>query len=152
MPVVVSVVSSRDFIGESRLAEDRFSIERRAEEILSQDQLAPHRWAARLAPDELPQMQGFEIGKVFKAGTGLMAGDFYDVFRLSPTRMAAVIGDVTGHGIEPSITALQAKYLLRVFLRRSATRSGEGASRPDVALDRAGVISWSRRSNRAGPR
>ncbi len=32
--------------------------------------------------------------------------------------MAAVIGDVTGHGIEASITAFQAKYLLRVFLRQ----------------------------------
>ena len=47
-----------------------------------------------------------------------MAGDFYDVFRVAPTRVAAVIGDVTGHGIEPSITAFQAKYLLRVFLRQ----------------------------------
>ena len=53
----------------------------------------------------------------------MMAGDFYDVFRVSPKRIAAVIGDVTGHGIEPSITAFQAKYLLRVFLRQyRATR------------------------------
>jgi sigma-B regulation protein RsbU (phosphoserine phosphatase) len=29
-----------------------------------------------------------------------------------------VIGDVSGHGIEPSITAFQVKYLLRVFLRQ----------------------------------
>ena len=48
----------------------------------------------------------------------MMAGDFFDVFRTSPTRIAAVIGDVSGHGIEPSITAFQAKYLLRVFLRQ----------------------------------
>ena len=47
-----------------------------------------------------------------------MAGDFYDVFRVAPTRLAAVIGDVTGRGIEASITAFQAKYLLRVFLRQ----------------------------------
>jgi phosphoserine phosphatase RsbU/P len=47
-----------------------------------------------------------------------MAGDFYDLFRLTPTRVAAVIGDVSGHGIEASITAFQAKYLLRVFLRQ----------------------------------
>jgi sigma-B regulation protein RsbU (phosphoserine phosphatase) len=32
--------------------------------------------------------------------------------------LAAVIGDVSGHGIEPSITAFQVKYLLRVFLRQ----------------------------------
>ena len=35
-----------------------------------------------------------------------------------PKRLAAVIGDVSGHGIEPSITAFQVKYLLRVFLRQ----------------------------------
>ena len=32
------------------------------------------------------------------------------------TRLAAVVGDVAGHGIESSITAFQAKYLLRVYL------------------------------------
>ena len=40
------------------------------------------------------------------------------MYDLGRGRVAAVIGDVTGHGIEPSITALQAKYLLRVFLRQ----------------------------------
>ena len=118
VPVILSVVSAKDFAKESRLAEERFTIERRAEEVLTQDQLAPQRWAARLAPQVLPDITGFEVGKVYKAGTGLMAGDFYDVFRVSPNRVAAVIGDVTGHGIEPSITAFQAKYLLRVFLRQ----------------------------------
>jgi serine phosphatase RsbU (regulator of sigma subunit) len=47
-----------------------------------------------------------------------MAGDFYDLFRTHPTRLVAVIGDVSGHGIEPSITAFQVKYLLRMFLKQ----------------------------------
>ena len=85
--------------------------------MLSQEELAPRRWAERLAPDDLPDFAGFEVGRVYQPGAGLMAGDFYDVFRVAPSRVAAVIGDVTGHGIEPSITAFQAKYLLRVFLR-----------------------------------
>lgn len=118
VPVIVSIASARDFVRETRLADDRYDLERRAEEVLSQDQLAPQRWAARLAPDTLPSLQGFEVGRVYKAGTGLMAGDFFDVYDLGRGRVAAVIGDVTGHGIEPSITALQAKYLLRVLLRQ----------------------------------
>ena len=118
VPVGLSILFSRDFGREARLAEDRSLLERRAEEVLSQEELAPRRWAARLAPEELPDFAGFELGRVYQAGTGLMAGDFYDVFRVAPTRIAAVIGDVTGHGIEPSITAFQAKYLLRVFLRQ----------------------------------
>lgn len=116
IPVAVSIVFGRDFVRDSRLAESRLALERRAEEVLSQEDLAPRRWAERLAPESLPDIGGFEIGRVYQAGTGMMAGDFYDVFRVAPSRVAAVIGDVTGHGIEPSITAFQAKYLLRVFL------------------------------------
>ncbi len=117
VPVLLTFLYGRDFIPEARLFEARSMLERRAEEVLSQEELAPRRWAERLAPDDLPDVSGFEIGRVYQPGTGLMAGDFYDVFRVAPTRVAAVIGDVTGHGIEPSITAFQAKYLLRVFLR-----------------------------------
>src|SRR5436190_796609 len=83
---------------------------------LEREELAPRRWAARLAPEDLPEYEGFEVGHVYQAGSGLMAGDFYDVFRPSTNRIAAVIGDVAGHGIDPAITAFQAKYLLRVFL------------------------------------
>jgi serine phosphatase RsbU (regulator of sigma subunit) len=118
VPVLLSVVFLRNYVRDARLIEERYQLERRAEEVLSQEELAPRRWAARLAPEDLPDFAGFEFGRVYQAGMGVMAGDFYDVFRIAPTRIAAVIGDVTGHGIEPSITAFQAKYLLRVFLRQ----------------------------------
>jgi serine phosphatase RsbU (regulator of sigma subunit) len=118
VPVFISIIYGRDFVREARLSEQRAMLERRAEEVLSQEELAPRRWAERLAPDDLPDFEGFEVGRVYQAGTGLMAGDFYDLFRVSPSRLVGVIGDVTGHGIEPSITAFQAKYLLRVFLRQ----------------------------------
>ncbi len=139
VPVAISVVYGRDFIRDARLAESRVALERRAEEVLSQEELAPRRWAARLAPEELPDFVGFELGRVYQAGTGLMAGDFYDVFRVAPNRIAAVIGDVTGHGIEPSITAFQAKYLLRVFLRqfRDPAQGLEELNRQMSALERA---------------
>ncbi|CAN5513393.1 hypothetical protein BH20ACT2_BH20ACT2_17170 [soil metagenome] len=138
VPVIVSVVYGRDFVREARLSEDRFKLERRAEEVLSQEELAPRRWAERLAPEDLPDFTGFEVGRVYQAGTGMMAGDFYDVFRVAPTRVAAVIGDVTGHGIEPSITAFQAKYLLRVFLRqyRDPAQALEELNRQMSALER----------------
>ena len=138
VPVGLSVLYLRDFRREARLAEDRSLLERRAEEVLSQEDLAPRRWAARLAPEDLPDFAGFELGRVYQAGTGLMAGDFYDVFRVAPTRIAAVIGDVTGHGIEPSITAFQAKYLLRVFLRqfRDPAQALEELNRQMSALER----------------
>ncbi|MFN8038020.1 MAG: PP2C family protein-serine/threonine phosphatase [Acidimicrobiales bacterium] len=118
VPVTLSFAFGRNFVNEARLEYNRSELERRAQEVLVQDDLAPKRWAARLAPEDLPDFTGFEVGRVYQAGSGLMAGDFYDVFRVAPNRVAAVIGDVSGHGIEPAITAFQAKYLLRVFLRQ----------------------------------
>ncbi len=115
-PAVLTLMWSRNTVRDARLSAERFELERRAEEALSQENLAPRAWASRLAPEELPDFTGFEVGRVYQPGSGLMAGDFFDLFRLSKTRMAAVVGDVSGHGIESSITAFQAKYLLRVFL------------------------------------
>jgi serine phosphatase RsbU (regulator of sigma subunit) len=116
IPVVLTIRYAPRFFDEARLAENRASLERRAEEVLQQEDLAPRRWAERLAPEELPVIPGFELGRVYEPGTGMMAGDFYDVHRTGERRVAAVIGDVAGHGMEPSITAFQVKYLLRNFL------------------------------------
>ena len=118
IPVVLSIYYARGIWNHARLTESRSQLEQRAQEVLVQEALAPKRWAARLAPEDVPEFPGFEVGTLYEAGTGAMAGDFFDVFRTSPNRIAAVIGDVAGHGIEPSITAFQAKYLLRVFLRQ----------------------------------
>ncbi len=118
VPVGFTVAFGRTFRAEARIAQERGELERRAQEVLSQQDLAPKRWAERLAPDHLPDIGGYEIGRAYQPGSGMMAGDFFDVFRVDDRRVAAVIGDVSGHGIESSITAFQAKYLLRVFLRR----------------------------------
>ena len=118
LPAALSLRYGKTLLRQARIAESRSQLEQRAEEVLEQEALAPRRWAARLAPEELAEIPGFEVGTLYRAGTGMMAGDFYDVFRTGGSRIAAVIGDVSGHGIEPSITAFQAKYLLRVFLRQ----------------------------------
>lgn len=117
VPVFVSLRFGRQILAEARLTEERWVLERRAQEVLDQqNELTPMRWSARLAPDDLPTMQGFEVAHLYEPGMGAMAGDFYDLFPNGPNRLVAVIGDVAGHGIEPSITAFQVKYLLRVFL------------------------------------
>ena len=117
VPVALSLRFGRQILAEARLTEERWVLERRAQEVLDQQsELTPMRWSARLAPDDLPYIQGFEVAHLYVPGMGAMAGDFYDLFPNGPTRLAAVIGDVAGHGIEPSITAFQVKYLLRVFL------------------------------------
>ncbi len=116
VPAAVALVNRESQIEIARISANRAEVEKKAREVLTQEELAPLQWAARLAPSDLPDMPNFEIGQAYQAGSGAMAGDFYDVFEIDEVRVGAVIGDVTGHGIEPSITALQAKYLLRAFL------------------------------------
>ena len=83
VPVVISIVFGEGTSsGAARWPKSGPRSSCRAEEVLTQEELAPQRWAARLAPEVLPDITGFELGKVYKAGTGLMAGDFYDVFRV----------------------------------------------------------------------
>jgi serine phosphatase RsbU (regulator of sigma subunit) len=118
VPIAATLFYGRGFLKEHQDVEQRSLLERRAEEALKQEAVAPRAWAARLAPPELPEIEGFEVGQAYEAGTGIMAGDFYDIYPAHATRLVTVIGDVTGHGIEPSITAFQVKYLLRVFLRQ----------------------------------
>lgn len=118
LPVGVSLLYARRFLAADRLTEERSVLERRAEEVLAQEELAPMRWAARLAPGSLPEIAGFEVAQLYQPGAGAMAGDFYDLYPTTASRLAALIGDVSGHGIEPSITAFQVKYLARVFLNQ----------------------------------
>ena len=51
-----------------------------------------------------------------------MAGDFFDLFKVSESRLVAVVGDVAGHGIESSITAFQAKYYYEYSLHNFETQ------------------------------
>ncbi len=118
LPALISIYWATQTKKELYLSEKRLEVERRAEATLTQDRLAPRAWADRLAPEDLPEFKGLEVAKIYQAGSGLIAGDFYDLFQVSKDRVAAVIGDVAGKDIESSITAFQAKYLLRVFMRQ----------------------------------
>jgi hypothetical protein len=118
LPVGLTVAMAATMRANARLEMGRSQLERRAQQVLVQDQLAPRRWSQRLAPDDLAAVDGLEVGRAYQPGDGMLAGDFYDLVVVGPDRVAAVVGDVSGHGIEPAITAFQAKYLLRVFLRQ----------------------------------
>lgn len=118
LPVLATVWMSRFARRDARLAYQRLLMEQRAHEVLTQEESAPRRWAERLAPSVLPDTDGFDVGTTHQAGQGVMSGDLLDVFRLPSGRLCCVVGDVSGHGVEASITALQVKFLLRSYLRR----------------------------------
>jgi integral membrane sensor domain MASE1/anti-sigma regulatory factor (Ser/Thr protein kinase) len=96
------------------LTSERRSAERRAQHLARDLQ-------AELLPPQLPEIPQFEAAGWYRAGMqGQVAGgDFYDVFKASPGRWVAVIGDVCGKGPEAaSLTAL-ARYTLRAVGHRA---------------------------------
>jgi integral membrane sensor domain MASE1 len=80
-----------------------------------------HDLQAELQPPQLPEIPQFEAAGWYRAGMQgqEVGGDFYDVFKASPGRWVAVIGDVCGKGPEAaSLTAL-ARYTLRAVGRQA---------------------------------
>ena len=60
-----------------------------------------------LAPAEVELPPGVQLAGRFRPAKGLVAGDWYDVARLSDDRMALALIDVSGHGAEVATFALR---------------------------------------------
>jgi hypothetical protein len=70
-----------------------------------------------LLPADLPDVDGWSIEARYEiAGTGLVGGDWYDALRLPSGRVALVVGDVTGHGVQAAATMGQLRTALRAGL------------------------------------
>jgi serine phosphatase RsbU (regulator of sigma subunit) len=78
-----------------------------------------------LLPASVPDVPGLEIGHLYEASARLeIGGDVYDLMTLPDGRLAAVIGDVSGHGIEAAGDMAMMKYLFR-SLAREHSRPGD---------------------------
>jgi serine phosphatase RsbU (regulator of sigma subunit) len=78
-----------------------------------------------LLPQVVPETPGLEIGHLYEASARLdIGGDVYDLMTLPDGRLAAVIGDVTGHGIDAAADMAMVKYLFR-SLAREHSRPGD---------------------------
>ncbi|MBE3068017.1 MAG: SpoIIE family protein phosphatase, partial [Chloroflexi bacterium] len=66
----------------------------------------------------VPQRDDVEIGLLYQSSGpyGKVGGDFYDFIELDGGRIAVVIGDVCGKGIEAAAFTAMIKYTLRAYL------------------------------------
>src|SRR5207253_11364191 len=71
-----------------------------------------------LLPRVAPDLEGLEFGAVYESSARVdVGGDVYDYLRLADGRLAVVLGDVTGHGIEATADMAMAKFVFRSLAR-----------------------------------
>lgn len=64
-----------------------------------------------------PQVDGYRIEVCYRP-LGRLGGDFYDFVWLDRDRLAIVVGDVSGHGIQAAILQVMARKLISLALRQ----------------------------------
>jgi serine phosphatase RsbU (regulator of sigma subunit) len=77
-----------------------------------------HRIQSDFLPRKLPKVSGWEIAAHFQAAREV-AGDFYDVFRLSDNRLGFFLGDVIDKGVGAALFMSLYRSLLRAFMGNS---------------------------------
>ena len=70
-------------------------------------------------PKRMPTVPGYDIAGTFTP-TDQTGGDLYDFVPISERRLFVLMGDATGHGIGPALSATQVRAMLRVALRLGA--------------------------------
>jgi serine phosphatase RsbU (regulator of sigma subunit)/anti-sigma regulatory factor (Ser/Thr protein kinase) len=70
-----------------------------------------------MLPAALPVIPGMELTAMYRpaAVTARVGGDWYDVFELARGRIALVIGDVVGRGVEAGALMAQVRTALRAY-------------------------------------
>ena len=71
-----------------------------------------------LLPRAKPELPELELGDVYESAARLeVGGDVYDYLTLGDGRLAVVLGDVTGHGVDATADMAMAKYVFRSLAR-----------------------------------
>jgi serine phosphatase RsbU (regulator of sigma subunit) len=89
-----------------------------------------------LLPRAQPDVAGLEVGEVYESSARVdVGGDVYDFMTLDDGRLAVVLGDVTGHGVEATADMAMAKFVFRSLAREHPEPGDFLAHANDVVVD-----------------
>jgi sigma-B regulation protein RsbU (phosphoserine phosphatase) len=91
----------------------------------------------QLFPHSLPKMPGIDIEAICRAAR-VVSGDYYDFIRISPTRLAIALADISGKGISAALLMANVQAALRSDVLRY--RDAQTGSRRDQ-IDTAEIVS-----------
>ncbi len=88
-----------------------------------------------LLPRERPSLAGLEVGAVYESAAQVdVGGDVFDFLELPDGRLAVVLGDVTGHGIDATADMAMAKFVFRSLAREHSDPSAFLAAANEVVV------------------
>jgi len=92
-----------------------------------------------LLPREQPQAAGLDIGAVYASSARMdVGGDVYDFLELADGKLAVVLGDVTGHGIDAAADMAMAKFVFRSLAREHSEPSDFLAAANEIVVEEIG--------------
>jgi serine phosphatase RsbU (regulator of sigma subunit) len=93
-----------------------------------------------LLPRELPPVPGIDVGHVYQSSARLdVGGDVYDFLALGSGKLAVVLGDVTGKGIQAAADMALAKFAFRALARSHPEPSAFLAQANEVVFEEIAV-------------
>ncbi|MGH2934593.1 MAG: SpoIIE family protein phosphatase, partial [Gaiellaceae bacterium] len=89
-----------------------------------------------LLPRTRPATAGLEVGEVYESSAHVdVGGDIYDFVTLDDGRLAVVLGDVTGHGVDATADMAMAKFVFRSLAREHPEPGEFLAAANEVIVD-----------------
>jgi sigma-B regulation protein RsbU (phosphoserine phosphatase) len=84
------------------------------------DRIAAEALQRSLMPSALPAVPGVQIAARYVPGSGVVGGDWYDVFVLPSGELGVVIGDVAGSGLPAAVVMGRMRSALRAYALETA--------------------------------
>jgi phosphoserine phosphatase RsbU/P len=114
----VGSLKAREFTSEDvqllQLAAERAAVTVQA--LTAQaDRVAAAALQRSLVPSALPAVAGVELAARFVPGSGIVGGDWYDVFTLPSGELGVVVGDVAGSGLPAAVIMGRMRSALRAY-------------------------------------
>ncbi|MDX6506652.1 MAG: hypothetical protein QOG06_1296 [Gaiellaceae bacterium] len=92
-----------------------------------------------LLPRTQPQAEGLDVGAVYASSARMdVGGDVFDFLRLADGRLAVVLGDVTGHGVDAAADMAMAKFVFRSLAREHPDPGDFLAAANEVVVEEIG--------------
>ena len=114
-------MATRDRLEQSnRALQQEVASESSQRELQEQDLERAREIQMNLLPKEIPQIRGFEIAGAWEPAR-MVGGDYFDVIKLSDSKLGICIADVVGKGVAAALLMANVQATVRAFASESAS-------------------------------